>query len=211
MSRPWLIILCWSLMMTLAGTGCVNPFHRAKPQASAPPLPPPPKPAPVEPPKIETAGPPPDIEAKQPAPELPKAIGVVPKTPAPKPARRHQPKPPAQQASPAGQSAQSGTTPPGADTAGGPSPAPPIRLGEILSEGQRQQLLTACDASLARTRDALSRVRGLSLSPAQRETLARVRSFMDQASRARDKDPQTARQLAERADLLSQDLLRSLR
>jgi hypothetical protein len=57
---------------------------------------------------------------------------------------------------------------------------------------------------------AVARSRGRTLTAIQRETVERILSFLEQAAESKEKDPSTALQLARRADLLGQDLLKTL-
>ena len=199
-------------------TAC-RPFGaKVKPEPA--PLPPPPVPVEAkEPPKVEPPGPPPKIETK--APEPPAQIAAIPKPPAPRPKRRTLKK---TAPSAVGAANTQANTIPAAtkdqpatpDTAVTPpqpaaNAAPLPKLGEIYSDDQKLQLQRSCDESLSRTREALGQLRGLNLSPEQRQSLARVRIFLSQAEQARTRDPQTAKLLAERADLLSRDLVRTVR
>jgi hypothetical protein len=84
-------------------------------------------------------------------------------------------------------------------------------LGEILTDEQRTQYLKVCDESLSRAREALGQLNGVKLSADQKQSMARIHTFIKQAQDSREKDPLTARQLAERADLLSRDLVRTAR
>ena len=92
-----------------------------------------------------------------------------------------------------------------------PSPDAVPKLGEIISDDQKAGYLKACDQALSRARKALGQLKGFTLTNEQTETVERIRTFISQAEQARQNDPQTARQLADRADLLSRDLVRSLR
>ena len=194
----------------LASTGC-RFLWIGRVKADPIPVPDPPRAveAKAPPPKVEPPGPPPKIETK--APEVPSAVSAIPNPPAPKPKSRRQPRKPA---TAVGAAAAAAAQPPAAETSG-PAAPPPLanvpKLGEILSDGQLLQLRRNCDESLGRAREALSQLRGLNLSPEQKQSLARIRIFIGQAEQARERDPQTAKQLAERADLLSRDLVRTVR
>lgn len=202
-------------VLFVALTGCHSPFFgKAKPDPAPLPVPARPVGAKAPPPKVEPPGPPPGIESS--APEIPPAVGVIPTPPAPKPKDRRQPRKPAAPSTTAQTPQQTlkETPPPAAGT--GETTVPPSntnvpKLGEILTEEQRLQYLRLCDESLSRAREALGQLRGLTLSPDQKQSLARVTNFISQAEQARQKDPQTAKQLAERADLLSRDLVRTVR
>jgi hypothetical protein len=64
---------------------------------------------------------------------------------------------------------------------------------------------------MANARSALGRVAGKNnLTVPQRENVSRIQTFLTQADAARRDDLGTALQLARRADLLGQDLLKSL-
>jgi hypothetical protein len=87
-----------------------------------------------------------------------------------------------------------------------PSPTP--QLGEILSDAQRRQREAEYAQSLSRARSALQQASRRSLSPAQREAVERIETFIHQAEEAKGKDMATAMQLVRRADVLGQDLLK---
>ncbi len=91
-----------------------------------------------------------------------------------------------------------------------PAPAAPLQLGAMLTPEQRRALVEAIDASAARARHNLSVISIYHLTPSQTETANQIRSFLRQAQATRDSDPEAARSLAERADLLSRDLLKSV-
>ena len=204
---------CTAIAVLLVGlTGCR--FFGAKVKPDPIPLPAPPRPVEVKAPepKVEPPGPPPKIETK--APEVPPAVAVIPNPPAPKPKRRPLRKPvTAPGIAPAPPQALKEPPPAGGvETVVPPPPAASIpKLGEILSDDQKIQLLRTCDESLVRAREALGQLRGLNLSPDQKQSMNRVNVFISQAEQARQRDPQTAKQLAERADLLSRDLVRTVR
>jgi hypothetical protein len=87
-------------------------------------------------------------------------------------------------------------------------PSPPPQLGEILSDGKRRQREADYAQSLSRARLALQQASGKSLTPAQRETVERIRTFIQQAEESKGRDLATAMQLVRRADVLGQDLLK---
>jgi hypothetical protein len=49
------------------------------------------------------------------------------------------------------------------------------------------------------------------LSPSESDAAERVRAFLLQAEQSKMRDPQTALQLAQRAEVLADDLLKSLK
>ena len=203
-------------VLFLALTGCR--FFAAKVKPDPVPAPPPPNPVElkVPAPQVEPPGPPPKIETK--TPEAPATVASLPTPPAPKPKKRTPKKTvPATAAASSTMPAAPATAPardtPGATgaEASGQPPAAVPKLGEIFSDDQKLQLQRSCDESLSRAKEALGQLRGLTLSPDQKQSFLRVKVFMSQADQLRSKDPQTAKQLAERADLLSRDLVRTLR
>jgi hypothetical protein len=159
-----------------------------------------PPPAETEPPAL-TALPETELAAPAlpPAETPPPAQAVLPT--APPPAKRTG----RTQAPPAAVSNSGVTTPPAAAR----PPAP--QLGEILSAERLQQLHTSFNQRVASAKAARDKASGAKLSGEQQETVARIRTFLNQAEAAEKKDPVTALQLALRADLLGADLLDSLK
>lgn len=197
---PALAFLC---ALTFGSAAC---FWKKKPQA--PPATPPPqtkssatlKPAPP-PPKLETAVPataPPAVAVKIPeAPKPPQSKGANrrPRRGNPAAAKAQQPQP----------ATQAPTPDPGPET-----PSVP-KLGDLLTDAQRAEILKKCDQSLQQARTALDQLASKQLSPDAAESASRARVFILQAEQARGRDPQTALQLAQRAEVLARDLLRSNR
>jgi hypothetical protein len=87
-------------------------------------------------------------------------------------------------------------------------PSPPPQLGEILSDVERRQYEAEYAQSLARARSALQQASGKSLSPTQRETVERIKTFIQQAEESKGRNLATAFELVRRADVLGQDLLK---
>jgi len=137
-------------------------------------------------------------------------VAAIPTPPAPKAKGKKPTKKPTQTAAQIGSPTTNTQPNTQAEATAQPVPAVP-KLGEILSEDQKAQHLKACDESLARAHEAVTQLKSATLSADQKASLSRVRTFIYQAEKAREKDPQTARQLAERADLLSRDLVRTVR
>ena len=200
-------------VLFLVSAGCRFFGGKVKPDPT--PLPAPPRlveEVKAPPPKVEPPGPPPKIETK--APEVPATVTNIPRPPAPRPKRRPQKKtiPTAVGTAATVQPAPSTKDPQTVEVAPAPAEPPSLpKLGEIFSDDQKLQLQKSCDESITRAKEALGQLRGLSLSPDQKQSLARVQIFISQAQQAKSKDPQTAKQLAERADLLSRDLVRTVR
>jgi outer membrane biosynthesis protein TonB len=161
------------------------PFKRAKakPPASTP-VPaqvPQPQPAPIEQPPPTEAPEPAPVEQPKPAPEAP-----VQKRP-----------------SPAGPPVQ--PTPPA------PPPAPVPQLRQILTPAQRRQLNRSIDERISRAARTLAALEGRTLSREQVAAANQIRTFLRQAEEARKSDLVRANNLAERADVLAQDLMRRIR
>jgi hypothetical protein len=90
-------------------------------------------------------------------------------------------------------------------------PAPVPHLGEILTDSRRREYEADYSRFLAEARAAMSRTSGRRLNATQLETVGRIRIFLQQAEKSHSSDLATALQLARRAELLGQDLLKSLR
>jgi len=149
--------------------------------------------------KIET---PPPIDTPVPMVEFPVPIDIQ---PPPQPVQRR-PQPPH---TPPVQATTPEVQPPAPTPVVPPPPAP--RLGEILTEDRRREYETQFTAFMAEARAAVNRATGRRLNSVQREMLGRIRVFLQQADSSRANDLPTALQLARRADLLGQDLVKSLR
>jgi hypothetical protein len=155
-------------------------------------VPPPAKPRPAivaEVPELPQA---PDIEANY-QPELPGDLfatmpAVAPRRPAAPPARVAAPSPaPVPEA-----------------------PPPPPRLGQIFTAEQLREYNRNLDESLERVKKVLAAVGGKSLNPDLAQIVGRIQTFQKQAEQARELDLVTAVNLARRADLLAQDLIKRL-
>ena len=64
---------------------------------------------------------------------------------------------------------------------------------------------------VGRARQALSMVRGRTLSRSQRTVVGQIETFIRQAEQARSDDLIRASNLAERADVLAKDLMQGIR
>jgi hypothetical protein len=123
-------------------------------------------------------------------------------TPTPKPAVRRNPVPALPPPAP----------PPPAATAAPVVPVtPPPPLREIISGEQRRKYESEFSQGVARASAALKQASMRTLNASQQETAARIRTFLAQANAMRDDDISTALQLARRADLLGQELLKALK
>jgi hypothetical protein len=189
-----------AIVLSLVLSGCW--FGKKKP---APPPPPAPQPKVLAPPEVKPQ--------PQPSEQMPLPLPPQPETkePAqialPTPKKTPLPKPPAKKkAAPAQQPPQPAEQPP----APPPQPPPPPQLGAILSDAERRQYQADYARSLSRARAALQQASAKSLSPTQRETVARIKTFIQQAEESKGKDLATALELVRRADVLGQDLLKEL-
>src|ERR1019366_1574172 len=88
--------------------------------------------------------------------------------------------------------------PPAEQTPAQPA-APPPQLGEILSDAERRQSEADYAQYLSRARSVLQQASGKSLSPTQRETVERIKTFIQQAEESKGRNLATALQLARRA------------
>lgn len=160
-------------------------------------VPPPARPRPPLPDTVPEIDPGPEVDAKI-APEAPEGLPATlpsippppvqpvkrPPTPAPKPVTTQNPPPP--------------------DT-----PAAP-KLGQIYTADQLRDYNRNIDESLDRVKRVLSQVAGKNLSTEMNEIVGRIQTFQKQAEQARERDLVTAVNLARRADLLAQDLIKRL-
>jgi hypothetical protein len=195
-ARPALLaVLCLGL------SGCWF-WSKAPPKISAPVPATQPVAAQVAPPTLAT----------QPAPALPPVVQNATPTATPLPVRTPKENPTPQ---PAVRRNPVPAPPPPAPTAAPvapvapPPPPPPLR--EIISGEQRRQYEAEFSKGVARASAALKQTSTRALNARQQETTARIRTFLAQANAVRDNDISTALQLARRADLLGQELLKSLK
>ncbi len=177
------------VLLALAGGGCW--FRKNKR-----PLPVPPPPAPQAQPASPSA----------PAP-VPQKLPAQP--PAPEPAPLEQPvaKPVRKKPAPKPPQPEPETAPP---ASAAPAPEPTPQLGVLITPEQRKRYEEDYATSLARAQHGLVLAAEYKLTPAQSETADRIRSFMKLAENVHDRDPATAAQLAQRARLLAEDLLKTL-
>ena len=158
-------------------------------------VPPPAKPRPpivAEIPELPQA---PDIEAID-QPALPGDLFATMPPAGPPPPAPRRPAPPARVAAP----------PP----APVPDAVPRPRLGQIFTAEQLREYNRNLDESLERVKRVLATVGGRSLNPDLAQIVGRIQTFQRQAEQARESDLVTAVNLARRADLLAQDLIKRL-
>ncbi len=90
--------------------------------------------------------------------------------------------------------------------------SPPVpRLGQILTSEERQAYHRTIDNSIEAARRNLAVILNHTLRPDQMEAVRRIRAFINQAETARERDLTLAKNLADRALLLAEDLARSFR
>lgn len=161
------------------------PVAKPAPPAKQDPMPPPPKVEAQAPPLSTVPAPPEEIDVPNPPPQQPRR----PRRPTPAQAQPA-PQEPAPQVQPA--------------------PEPP-KLVQLLTadeqrryQGELEQYLRNADAIVAQ---ASTRT----LDAQQSDMVIRIRSFTQQARDQRETDLMTARNLAQRADVLAKDLQRTLR
>lgn len=190
--------------MVLFSSGCAVFGKRGRVPSPPPVTAPAPQPKLPEPVKQEPKLPePPAIEFPKPEPpQLEQPAPKAPEPPKPKPRRKTVSRPVA----PA-PSTQPETKPePPAQPA---TPAP--RLGEVLSENERKDLLAQFEVNITEARRVLTALPERSLTREQSDRAARVRAFIDQALGMRDSDISTAVELSRRALLLARDLAESVK
>lgn len=90
-----------------------------------------------------------------------------------------------------------------------PAPATPtgLKLGQMLPPEQTKDFLKRFDSSTERARGIVLILQGKILNDEQKETVGRIKAFLEQAVATKDQDLVNAVSLAERADLLSKDLM----
>ena len=195
-----LLPLALAVQMVFLSSGCA--LFRRKPKA--PPQPPPaaapaPKPRPAEAAMQVPKLPEPTVPVAKPEPQQ---APPTPKVTVAEPPKPQQPKKSTRRT----RSAQSGAKPLPTEPVPTQPATPAPRLGEVLSEGQRKEMLAQLDTNVAAVRQILSALSGRSLSREQTEAAARVRAFVEQAVGMKETDLSTAVELSRRALVLAQDL-----
>ncbi len=89
-------------------------------------------------------------------------------------------------------------------------PAQVPQLEQILTAEQQQAYNDEIDRNISRAQRTVTTLNGRRLSGEQQTYLDRIRTFLQQASEARKSDLFRARNLAERASVLADDLAKSL-
>lgn len=173
------------------------------PRVSRAPGPQPPASEPVSEPQTVAALPSPQPVPPEAVPETP---GPLVAEPAPETSLEPQPSPPRPAPSAPPVASESATQ---QET---PAAAVP-QLGQMLSADQRRQFTQLIDQAIRRAQDRLDVVLANSskLNEEQHTTIKRIRAFIRQAEDARGQDLTIAKNLADRADLLAQDLAKNFK
>lgn len=183
------------IALALGASSCW--FHRSRPARVF--VPPPVQPRPAPPAQVPELPAAPDVEAEGAylplPPEVPQGTAAPLPEAGPPPALPRRPAPPRAVAVP---------QPPA------PEPAPAPRIGQIFTAEQRREYNRSIDESLDRVRRVLAMVAGRSLNAGLAEIVNRIETFQKQAEQARESDLVTAVNLARRADVLAQDLVKRL-
>ena len=192
------VVLMAVLGASFVSTGCWSRKAKAAPAPAVIALPPPPAPS-----KPEPLPAPPTVESGEPVSSLPASPIETPIEPPkpfepPKPARPTPPRPVAQ-------------TPPAHPPAQEATPAEIPQLVPLLTPAEQERYNREIGDFIKRAEDNLARIGERKLDQGQRDNVLRVRTFILQAQDLRQSDLLTARSLAQRADVLAQDVASTLR
>jgi len=170
-------------------------FRKPKPV----PMPAPTPPAQVQPAPVQK---PPSPEPEIPPPEL-KPVEPQPPAVIPQPQPELPPPPSQKRPSPLGPRAPA--------PAAQPPPAPAPQLRPMLSSAQRRELERTINERIGRARGVLKSLQGKRLAREQADIVNQIRTFIEQAEEARRTDLLRANNLAERAEVLANDLANRVR
>lgn len=92
-----------------------------------------------------------------------------------------------------------------------PSPEPQFRLGQTLTPEEQRAYNAQIDQHIQRATQALGSVGTRTLTAQQKASVAQIHGFIAQAQQMRGTDVVRAKSLAERADILTQDLISTLK
>jgi len=133
-------------------------------------------------------------------------------TQAPKDESKYQKNKPPEQPTPPKRASRPANPAPAAAVPQSPAaPAESPRLGDILTPDQQHEYNAAIDVSLAHAQASLGYITTRQLTNEQEATVAQIQNFIEQAQEKRKDELGAAKSLAERAEVLSHDLVASLR
>jgi len=191
-------LLAATLALSLLSPSC-RLFHRsAKTKVT-----PPPPPAPT-------------VPASKPAPETPQQGAQIPAPPEIQPQAPNISQPPVEPGKlpppPRRKTARQPAVAPPAETAPAPQPpsSPPPQLEQVLTAEKQKAYNDEIDSHISHAQRTLAALGSRRLNGEQQTYLDRIRAFLKQAEEARKIDLFRARNLAQRASLLADDLLRSV-
>ncbi len=193
------MVLVAALALAVGTPSCaVWPFHKKKATPVPPPAPAAAAPVVRPKPREVTLPAPPEVTTKD--PDLSHAGPSVPAETLPPAPHRRPTKPRAHE--------DADVAPPA------PEPEPPAvplpQFEQVLTPEQTRAYNEEIERNIGEARRAVSMVENRRLNGEQTTYLARVRAFIDQANEARKADLFRARNLAERARVLAEDLLKSV-
>ncbi|MBI1357650.1 MAG: hypothetical protein GC160_25190 [Acidobacteria bacterium] len=204
-SRVTLVVLAATLL--LFSTACIKKRTAAGPPVTAPQPTPASVPAPA--PTAPLSAPQTIVQLP---PEQPIPDGAVPRPTAPAPSANPAPKP---KPTPTQPTARPAPTVAGAEPEPAPPPAEPSatlpQLSPLMTPAERKTTEQELDRSLEVTRGHLRSLMGRSLNGEQLAAVKRIQAFLKQAEEVRGQDLNLARNLAQRAQVLAEDLVRSVR
>ncbi len=159
------------------------------------------------------------VAAPEPLSEPQTIATLPPAQPVPASAARDEPSglelaPPVTAAGPDRESAGGEGASAGGESGGEPRPragASGLRLGQILSAEERKNLRQGITESLSEARRNLTYISERRPDPEQSRQARRIRAFMKQAREIQQQDLPLAKNLAERARLLAEDLAKNMR
>jgi hypothetical protein len=208
-NTPRILLLAALLGVWLGVSGCAKKRADAAPVA-------PPAPVPRIEPQLEPPPGPlsePQTRAELPAPQaVPEGAAPLPKGPFAYEAPEVAELPSNPQPKPAPARPPGGSPAPAAEPVVEPvEPTPVPQLGPLISDQQRIAFQREIDRNFELTQAALTTLMGRRLSADQAEGVRRIREFLRQAQELRATDVALARNIADRARLFAEDLVRNTR
>jgi len=212
MSLAGILVVCALLTQPARLLSLVQPLpvtqESAPPQGESPATPDkdepqqtPPTGAPSEPPQPATPAP---AAESQTSPAAAPEPAAQPQTPSGKPAEKLPPsgKKPAHKKKPA-------SAPTKRVVRNGSTPDPTVQLAPGMTQKQASSELQNTTQLLAATDATLKQISGRQLNPSQQNMVSQIRKYMEQSKQAADQgDPERAHNLAVKAHLLSDDLVK---